>query len=94
MRMHEHIPRIGDRSLRCVALAATVAVASATLSARAAAQADAAEPQQSTADSARSVGQPTSVWNAHRVVRVINEGSHVVLGDGSIWEIYLPDRPP
>jgi hypothetical protein len=93
MRTHEHIRSIGVRALRYLTLAATLAVGSAMVSGRAAAQSEGAEGQQSSADSARSLGQPTSVWNAHRVVRVINEGSHVVLGDGSIWEIYLPDRP-
>jgi hypothetical protein len=24
---------------------------------------------------------------------VINDGTHVVLADGTIWEVYLPDRP-
>ena len=47
----------------------------------------------SPADSARSYDEPTSVWNAHRVMRVLGDGTHVVLGDGTIWEIYLPDRP-
>jgi hypothetical protein len=93
MRANENIESIGVRVLRHVALAAMLVVGSAATSARAAAQDEAAQPQQSTADSARTLGQPTSVWNAHRVVRVINDGSHVVLGDGSIWEIYLPDRP-
>jgi hypothetical protein len=93
MRMHESIRSIAIRGLRHIALAAMLALTSATMTGRAAAQDASAEPQQNTADSARSLSQPTSVWNAHRVVRVINEGSHVVLGDGSIWEIYLPDRP-
>ena len=44
-------------------------------------------------DSARGYDEPISVWNAHRVVRVIGDGTHVVLGDGTIWEIFLPDRP-
>jgi hypothetical protein len=93
MRTQEKIRSIATRGARHLALAAILAVGVAALSTRAAAQGNGAEPQQSTADSARSYGEPTSVWNAHRVVRVINEGSHVVLGDGSIWEIYLPDRP-
>jgi hypothetical protein len=56
---------------------------------------DSAPPSEwtSPADSARSYDEPTSVWNAHRVVRVLGGGTHVVLGDGTIWEIYLPDRP-
>jgi hypothetical protein len=47
----------------------------------------------SSADSARSYDEPSSVWNAHRLVRVMGDGTHVVLGDGTIWEIFLPDRP-
>lgn len=47
----------------------------------------------SASDSARSYDEPMSVWNAHRVVRVLGDGTHVVLGDGTIWEIFLPDRP-
>lgn len=93
MRTSEYIGSIGVRGLRLLALAAALAAGSAIVSGRAAAQGEGADAQPSTVDSARSLGQPTSVWNAHRVVRVINEGSHVVLGDGSIWEIYLPDRP-
>jgi hypothetical protein len=93
MHTDRSIRSIGLRALRHAALAAVFALASAMISGRAAAQDASLEPQQNTADSARSLNQPTSVWNAHRVVRVINEGSHVVLGDGSIWEIYLPDRP-
>ena len=93
MRTYEIVRSMGARGLRHVLLAGVLGAASAILSGRAAAQGEAAEPEQSSADSARWLGQPTSVWNAHRVMRVINEGSHVVLGDGSIWEIYLPDRP-
>jgi hypothetical protein len=51
------------------------------------------QPYDSTMDSARANGAPSSVWNAQRVRRVINEGTHVVLTDGTIWEVYLPDRP-
>jgi hypothetical protein len=71
-----------------------LAMASAGLMQRAAAQeVDAAPQSRSGDDSARAYGEPTSVYNAHRVARVINEGTHVVLADGTIWEIYLPDRP-
>jgi hypothetical protein len=71
-----------------------LAMAGAGLTQRAAAQEiDAAPQPRSGDDSARAYGEPTSVYNAHRVTRVINEGTHVVLADGTIWEIYLPDRP-
>jgi hypothetical protein len=75
-----------------------LAIAGAGLTQRAAAQEIDAAPQaapqpRSGEDSARAYGEPTSVYNAHRVTRVINEGTHVVLADGTIWEIYLPDRP-
>jgi len=68
-------------------------VASAALTQRAAAQEVDAAPPSRGADSSRTYGEPTSVYNAHRVTRVINEGTHVVLADGTIWEVYLPDRP-
>ena len=76
-------------------LAVVLALASGALAHRAAAQdVDATAPlAQSSSDSARTYRLPTSVYNAHRVRRVINEGSHVVLADGTIWEVYLPDRP-
>ena len=54
---------------------------------------DAAPQPRTSDDSARAYGKPTSVYNAHRVARVIDEGTHVVLSDGTIWEIYLPDHP-
>jgi hypothetical protein len=79
---------------RMLTIAVALVVASAALSQRAAAQEiDAAPPSRSTADSGRAYDEPTSVYNAHRVTRVINEGTHVVLADGTIWEVYLPDRP-
>ncbi|MBA2685934.1 MAG: hypothetical protein H0U66_15735 [Gemmatimonadaceae bacterium] len=76
-------------------IVAVLVIASATFSQRAAAQeADASAPApRSAADSAHWRSETPSVFNAHRVTRVINEGSHVVLADGSIWEVYLPDRP-
>jgi hypothetical protein len=79
---------------RRLALAATVLLASAALSERAVAQdTSAQQPSETAVDSARANGAPSSVWNAQRVRRVIDEGTHVVLTDGTIWEVYLPDRP-
>jgi hypothetical protein len=85
------------------AVVAILVLASAAFSARSAAQETGASvpPASSSADSAHSYrdaasaygGEPTSVYNAHRVTRVINDGTHVVLADGTIWEVYLPDRP-
>jgi len=75
-------------------VAAALTVACAAFAPRAAAQeTDAAPQSRASDDSARAYGEPTSVYNAHRVTRVIDEGSHVVIADGTIWEIYLPDRP-
>ena len=75
-----------------------LAMACAGLAQRAAAQEidtapQAAPPPHASDDSSRAYGEPTSVYNAHRLARVINEGAHIVLADGTIWEIYLPDRP-
>lgn len=77
----------------CVIAFATVAPASAA--AQEGVRPDSAPPSEwtSPAESASSYDEPMSVWNAHRVVRVLGDGTHVVLGDGTIWEIYLPDRP-
>jgi hypothetical protein len=33
------------------------------------------------------------VWNAQRIRRVMGDGSRVMLTDGTVWEVYLPDRP-
>jgi len=69
-------------------------VACAGLAQRVAAQEINVAPQAAASDdSARAYGEPTSVFDAHRLARVINEGTQVVLADGTIWEIYLPDRP-
>lgn len=93
MRTHAgKAPLIGTP--RMLTIATALMVASAALSHRVAAQEiDAAPPSRSAADSGRSYDEPTSVYNAHRVTRVINDGTHVVLADGTIWEVYLPDRP-
>jgi hypothetical protein len=69
-------------------------LACAGLAQRAAAQEINAAPQvRASDDSARAYGEPTSVYNAHRLTQVIDEGTHVVLADGTIWEIYPPDHP-
>lgn len=80
------------------ALLVLAGVALATAPARLAAQEGATESSPAsdsmgTQDSTRGYDEPMSVWNAHRVARVLGDGTHVVLGDGTIWEIYLPDRP-
>ncbi|HEV7703141.1 MAG TPA: hypothetical protein VGO46_02570 [Gemmatimonadaceae bacterium] len=79
---------------RALLFPAALLIASATLSQRAAAQDESsAQPAQGTADSARAYAAPSSVWNAQRVRRVIEDGTRVVLTDGTVWEVYLPDRP-
>lgn len=79
---------------RSLALAAALLVSSAGLSQRVAAQdAAAPPPSESSVDSARAYGARSSVWNAQRVRRVIDDGTHLLLTDGTIWEVYLPDRP-
>jgi hypothetical protein len=93
MRDHDSTSLFSTRA-RGVAILATVLLASATLSQRARAQ-DPSPPQssESTPDSARAYSAPTSVANGQRIRRIIDEGTHVVLTDGSVWEVYLPDRP-
>ena len=79
---------------RCLAPVFALLVASAALSMSARAQESSApQPTDSTADGGRAYGAPSSVWNAQRIRRVIGDGTHVVLTDGTIWEVYLPDRP-
>jgi hypothetical protein len=34
-----------------------------------------------------------SVANAYRVQRILGDGGRIELGDGTVWEVYLPDRP-
>lgn len=87
-----HAGGTGAMAARVGALAALIALALAA-PARAAAQEGITPENAPPADSARSYDEPSSVWNAHRVVRVLGDGTHVVLGDGTIWEIFLPDRP-
>jgi hypothetical protein len=93
MRHHEGSSFI-SAGARALALVAALVVSSATMSARLAAQESSTQlPPESSADSARMAQTPASVWNAQRIRRVIADGTHVVLTDGTVWEIYLPDRP-
>jgi hypothetical protein len=93
MREHEG-PSFISTVLRGLALVAALLVSSAALSQRAAAQDTTAAPlSQSEADSARAYGAPSSVWYGQRIGRVIGNGTQVVLTDGTIWEVYLPNRP-
>jgi hypothetical protein len=78
-----------------LSLFAALVVASATLSPRAAAQEETAPPppSQDSLDSARAYAAPSSVWNGQRVHRVLQDGTRIMLTDGTIWEVYLPNRP-
>ena len=79
---------------RPLTLVAALLVASTAFARPAAAQdSSAAPPTPSAADSARPYGAPGSVWNAQRIRRVLGDGTHVMLTDGTVWEVYLPDRP-
>jgi hypothetical protein len=91
MARHQGSSRMGAGA-RTLAMAAALVVASGSLVPRARAQ-DASSQPQGNADSARAYAAPSSVWNAQRVRRVLADGSHIVLNDGTIWEVYLPDRP-
>jgi hypothetical protein len=81
--------------VRSRALVAALLLSSAGLSQRVAAQDTSAPPPppESTVDSTRAYEAPSSVWYAQRIRRVLGDGSRVVLTDGTLWEIYLPDRP-
>jgi hypothetical protein len=77
-----------------LSLFAALVVASATLSQRAAAQDETAPlPSQETLDSVRAYTVPNSVWNGQRLHRVLQDGTRVMLADGTVWEVYLPNRP-
>jgi hypothetical protein len=97
MRHHESMRYIFPHvrvCLRALALGAALLFSSAAVAQRAAAQdTSASPPSESTADSARPNGAPSSVWNAQRIRRVIGDGTRVMLTDGTVWEVYLPDRP-
>lgn len=93
MRKHESTS-FTSSAARNLALVAALLVSSAALSQRVAAQdTSAPPPTQSEADSARAYGAPSSVWYGQRIGRVIGNGTHVILTDGTIWEVYLPNRP-
>ena len=93
MRHHESMS-IMRASARSLALIAALLVSSVVLTHDAAAQDTTAAPGADSAmSSARAYGAPSSVWNAQRIRRVIGDGSHVMLTDGTVWEVYLPDRP-
>lgn len=93
MRANESvIPNGTAASLGALVLLAAFSLATPT---RAGAQEASAAPDSApvTADSAHDYDEVSSVANAHRVVRVLGDGGRVVLGDGTVWEIFLPDRP-
>jgi len=93
MRHDESSSMITTRA-RGFAVAAALLLSTAAFAQRVVAQDTAApQPPDSAMDSARQSGAPSSVWNAQRIRRVIQDGTHVVLTDGTVWEIYLPDRP-
>jgi hypothetical protein len=93
MRHHESMS-LTPASARSLALLAALLFSSAALAHDAAAQDTTAAPSaDSTMNGARAYGSPSSVWNAQRIRRVIGDGSHVMLTDGTVWEVYLPDRP-
>jgi hypothetical protein len=93
MCRHE-TPSIITRCARTLAVTAALLPLSGMIAQRAAAQDTSAPPAaESATDSARANAAPSSVPDAQRIRRVIDEGTHVVLTDGTIWEVYLPDRP-
>jgi len=95
IRMRNHERRIfhGVTIARPLAIIASLVVASTLLAPRAAAQGCAPPQALSAADSARIYSAPNSVWYAQHICRVLDEGTRVVLTDGSVWEVYLPNRP-
>ena len=94
MQNRKRTSRVALTTARALSLLGAMLLASATLTQRAAAQDESAPPPaQGTADSARLYAAPSSVWNAQRVRRVIENGTRIVLTDGTVWEVYLPDRP-
>lgn len=81
------------RSFTTIVVTASTLACAGLVQRAAAQEIDAAPQARASDDSARAYGEPTSVYNAHRLARVIDDGAHVVLADGTIWEIYLPDHP-
>ena len=93
MRHHEGMS-FTSASARALALLAALLCSSAALAQAAAAQDTTSTPSADSAvTGARAYGAPSSVWNAQRIRRVLGDGSHVMLTDGTVWEVYLPDRP-
>jgi hypothetical protein len=93
MRHHKSMS-VTSASARSLALISALLFSSVALAHGAAAQDTTSAPSaDSTMSSARPYGAPSSVWNAQRIRRVIGDGSHVMLTDGTVWEVYLPDRP-
>ena len=93
MRHHESMS-VMSGSARALAFLAALLFAGAALTQSAAAQDTTSAPSaDSTVNSGRAYGAPSSVWNAQRIRRVLGDGSHVMLTDGTVWEVYLPDRP-
>jgi hypothetical protein len=39
------------------------------------------------------VGEPLSVYDGHRIRDVAQDGGRITLQDGTVWDVYLPDRP-
>lgn len=77
-----------------LSLLAAMVLASATLSQRAGAQEETGPPpSQETLDSTRAEYAPSSVWNGQRLHRVLQDGTRIMLTDGTVWEVYLPNRP-
>lgn len=95
MQNHERTSSIAAAPARALTLVAALLIAISTLSQRAAAQDESAPPPPPSqgVDSSGAYAAPSSVWNAQRVRRVLQDGTHIVLTDGTIWEVYLPDRP-
>ena len=93
MRDHESTSVTATRA-RGIAMLAALLLSSAVLAQRAIAQETTpAQPPESATDSARANASPVNVRDAQRIRRVIANGTHVVLNDGTVWEVYLPDRP-
>lgn len=94
MRRHQSLGLTSASAPRALAVTAAFLLSSGMIAQRAAAQDASAPPSSESAmDSTRANTTPSSVPDAQRLRRVIDEGTHVVLTDGTIWEIYLPDRP-
>lgn len=95
MQMRRHwSPGFISASAHTLAFVSALLLWSGMMAQRAAAQDSSAPPtSESAMDSARASAGPSSVPDAQRIRRVIADGTHVVLTDGTIWEVYLPDRP-